>query len=113
MEESFGKREKEKRNSQGKEPRTFDENSQGGDLSTVKQTARERTQEPSKNQLKGGVFRRSERRRNVGKKEENDKKKHVKYRRRTWWTKCKERIASFLTVKRTEEEKEKKGRKSD
>ena len=42
VEESFGKREKEKRNSQGKEPRTFDENSQGGDLSTVKQTARER-----------------------------------------------------------------------
>ena len=55
----------EEGNSQGKDPRTFQENSQGGDLSTpktnsqLKHTARERTQEPSKNQLKGGDFRRS------------------------------------------------------
>ena len=32
---------------------TFDENSQGGDLSTQKQTARDRTKELSKNQWKG------------------------------------------------------------
>ena len=50
------KKEKEKRNSQGKDLRTCDENSQGVDLSTLKQTARDRTQEPSKNQWKGGEF---------------------------------------------------------
>ena len=37
----------------------------------------------------------------------------MKYRRRSWWKKCKERIASFLTAKRKKEEKETKGRKSD
>ena len=45
--------------------------------------------------------------------EKEDKKKNVKYIRRSWWNKCKERIASFLTAKRKEEETEKKGRKSD
>ena len=34
--------EKEKRNSQYKDPRTFDGSSQDGDLSTPKQTAREK-----------------------------------------------------------------------
>ena len=29
----------------------------------------------------------------------------MKYRRRSWWKKCKESIASFLTAKRNEEEK--------
>ena len=38
----------EKRNSQGKDPRTLNENSQGGVSSTLKLTARERTQEPLK-----------------------------------------------------------------
>ena len=42
---------------------SFDGNSQGGDLGTLKQIARERTQEPLKNQLKGGEFRKSERKR--------------------------------------------------
>ena len=50
-ERAFCKEEKEKRNSQGKDPRTFDGNSDGEDLSTLKQTASERTQEPFKNQL--------------------------------------------------------------
>ena len=36
VEGTFCKEEKEKRNSQGQDPRTFDENSQGGDLSTPK-----------------------------------------------------------------------------
>ena len=45
-------------------------------------------------------------------KKKKDKKKNVKYRR-SWWKKCKERIASFLTAKRKEEEVGKKGRKSD
>ena len=37
----------------------------------------------------------------------------MKCRRRSWWNRCKDRIASFLTAKRKEEEKEKKGRTSD
>ena len=37
----------------------------------------------------------------------------MKCRRRSWWNRCKERIASFLTAKRKEEEKEKEGRTSD
>ena len=40
---------------------SFDGNSHGGDLGSLKQIARERTQEPLKNQLKGGEFRYSER----------------------------------------------------
>ena len=89
-----------------------------GDLGTLKQLARERTQEPlKKKQLKGGEFRRSGRKRSGKRrrrKRKNDKKKKVKYRRRSWWKKCNERIASFLTAKRKEEEeKETKGRKSD
>ena len=62
--EPCAKKEKEKSNSQGKDPRTFDVNSQGGDLGTSqKQTARVRTQELSKNQSKGGESRRSGRKR--------------------------------------------------
>ena len=88
-----------------------------GDLSTIKQIARERTLEPLKNQLKGGEFRRSGRkisgRRRRRRRRKKEKKKKVKYRKRSWWKKCKERIARFLTAKRNEEEKETKGRKSD
>ena len=36
VEETLGKKNREKRNSQGKDPWTFDENSQGGDLGTLK-----------------------------------------------------------------------------
>ena len=58
-------------------PRTFDEHSQGGTLALLKQTARERTQEPSKNQWKGGSSEQAQERRNVGKrkKKKKDKKK--------------------------------------
>ena len=83
-----------------------------GDLSTLKQIARERTQEPLKNQLKGGEFRRSGRK-TSGRRRRTRIRKKVKYRKRSWWKKCKERIARFLTAKRNEEEKETKGRKSD
>ena len=75
-EKDFCKRKrKEKRNRQGKEPRTFDENNQVGDLSTLerssqgedsvplKQTARERIQETSEIQSKGGEFKKSRRKR--------------------------------------------------
>ena len=49
---SLCKDQKEKKNSQGKDPRTFEENRQGGVL--LIQTARERTQEPLQNQWEGG-----------------------------------------------------------
>ena len=101
---------KEMRNSQGEDPRTFEENRQGGYLGTPKQSARERTQVPSKNQLKGGWFRRSGRKRSGRKKRRNRiRRKRVKYSRRSWWNKGKGRIASFITGKRNEEET-KKGR---
>ena len=80
-----------------------------GTLVLLKQTARERTREPSENQWKGGVFRKSERKRSVRKKK---KKNEVKYRR-SWWKKCKERIVSLFTARRKEENKEKEGRKRD
>ena len=38
VEETFGKKENGRENSQGKDPRTFDEHSQGGDLSTPEAT---------------------------------------------------------------------------
>ena len=55
--EVSGRREKRRKNSQGKDPRTFEENSPGKDPRTfeeniehLKQTASERTREPLKNQ---------------------------------------------------------------
>ena len=37
----------------------------------------------------------------------------MKYRRRRWWKKCKERIVSLITVKRKEDEKENECRKNE
>ena len=81
-ESAFCKEEKEKRNSQGEDPRTCEENSQGGDFSTP-QTDSQR-KDPKK------------------------KKKKVKCRERTWWEKCKEKIVSLFTARMKEDEKEKK-----
>ena len=47
------------------------------------------------------------------KEEEKGKEEKVKYRRRSWWKTCKERIKGFMEAKRKEEEVEKKGRKSN
>ena len=47
------------------------------------------------------------------KKKKKVKKKKVKYRRRSLWKKCKERVERFLTADRKEEDVEKKARKSD
>ena len=52
-----------KENSQGKDPRTFDENSQGRDLAALEQTATVTALEPSKSQWKYGESRRSGRKR--------------------------------------------------
>ena len=103
--ERFCKAQEEKRNSQGKDPRTFDEKMQGGDLSAPKTTSQEEDQEPLKDLLKGGVFRRSGRK-SSGRKGRGQRRrcKKAEYRR-TWWKNAKKESQ--------EEEKEKKGRKSD
>ena len=78
----FVKKKKKRENSQGADPRTCEENSQGGDFSTPQTDSQGR--DPKK------------------------KKKKVKYRERTWWKKCKERIVSLFTARMKEDEKEKK-----
>ena len=48
--------------------------------------------------------------------EEEEKKEEGEVQKKEFrrgWNKCKDMIASFLTAKRKEEEKEKRGRKSD
>ena len=75
MTKTFVKKRKEKKNSQGKDPRTFRD-----------PVERWRVQEKQK--------KRSERR---GRKKKVKKKK-VKCRRKSLWTKCKERIASLFVA---------------
>ena len=77
-------KEKEKRNSQGKDPRTFDENSQGGDLSTPQTNSQGRDPRTFKEPV--------ERWRVQEKRKEEKwkiKKKKVKYRRNRWWKNAK------------------------
>ena len=108
------KKEKEKRNSQGKDPRTFDENSQGGDLRTPETNSQGEDPRTFKESVeRWRVQKKRKEKQWKKKKKRKEKKKKAKYRRRAWWKKCNERVASFLTVKRKEEEKEKKGRKCD
>ena len=77
------------------------------------QTATGRTREPLENHLKGGEFRKSERKRSGKKKQKKKKKNKVKYKRKSWWKKCKERIASLFTARMKEANKEKEGRKRE
>ena len=73
---AFCLKQKEKRNSQGKDPRTFQEHSQGGDLSTPQTNSQGEDPRTLKNQLKGGGFRRS------GRKRSGRKRKRKRKRRR-------------------------------
>ena len=82
--------EKEKRNSQCKDPRAFDGNSQGADLSTPK----------ANSQGKGP------------KGEKVKEKEKVKHRRSSLWNKATEKTVCFFAAMSKEGEKEKKGRKS-
>ena len=66
---------KQKRNSQGKDPRTFQEHSQGGDLSTPQTNSQGEDPRTLKNQLKGGLFRRSGRKRSGRKRKRKRKRK--------------------------------------
>ena len=56
VEVTFGKKEKEKRNNQGKDQGPLMKIAKVVKPVHLKQRAKERTQEPSKNQLKGGGF---------------------------------------------------------
>ena len=70
----------------------------------LKKTARERIREPSENQLKGGEFRESERKRSGRKIKKKKEKKKVKYRR-SWWKKRKERNVSLFTARKGKKRK--------
>ena len=78
---------REKRNSQGKDPRTFREPVASSEKSQRKRSGRKRRK------LK--------------------MKKQVKQRRRSWWKKCKGRIASLVTTRMNEEKKENERRKRE
>ena len=95
-----------KRNSQGEDPRTFDGNSQGGDLSTPKTHSQGEDPRTFTEPVERWRVQKKRKEKKWKKKKKKDKKKKVKYRRRSWWKKCKERIASFFTAKRKEEKKE-------
>ena len=101
----FFKKNKKKRNSHGKEPRTFDENGQGGDLSTL--ITNSQGEDPRT--LKESVQRwRVQKKRKEKKWKQKDKKMNVQYTRSSWWKKAKERIESFFRgeVERRRERKE-------
>ena len=68
---------KEKRNSHGKDPRTFDENSQGGDLSTP-EGPRRTFKEP----VERWRVLRKRKEKQWRKKKKKDKKKNVKYQKK-------------------------------
>ena len=99
-ESAFGIEQKEKRNSHGKDPRTkvgtlvpLKKNSQGEDPRTFKEPVeRCRVQEKQKEEKW------------KKKKKKQAKKKNVKYRKRSLWNKCKERIGRFLTAKERQKE---------
>ena len=104
VEETFGKKDREKRNSQGKDPWTFDENSQGGDFGTLKTNS----QGEDPRTFKEAVQRwrvQKKRKEKKWKKKKKNKKKKVKYRS-SWWKEAKERIASFFAAKLKKERKE-------
>ena len=75
----------------------------------LKQTARERTRKLFREPVEWWRVQKKAKGRDV---EEKEKKKKVKYRRRVWWRKCKERIVSLSTAKMKEEKKE-KGRQKE
>ena len=88
-------------NSQGEDPRTFEENIQGRDLSTLETNSQEKHPRTLKEPVERWPV------------QKKRKKKKWKCRRRSWWKKCKEGIVSLLTARMKEETKEKEGRKRD
>ena len=101
-----------KRNSQREDPRTLKEYSQGGDLSSLEANSQGKDprtfRDPVESEFKKSRRKRSGRR---GRKKKVKKKK-VMYRGKSVWKMCKERIANYFMAKR-KEDVEMKGRKSD
>ena len=92
---------KEMRNSQGKDPKTFEENSQGGGFRTLEANSQGEDPRTFKDPVeRWRVQEKQKEEKWKRKKKKKVKKKKVKYRRRSWWNKCKERIARFLTAER-------------
>ena len=88
--------EKENRHSQGKDPRTFDENSQGGDLRTLETNSQGRDPRTLKEPVERWRGQEKRKEKKWKKKRKKKKKKKLKHRRRSWLNKCKERIVTFL-----------------
>ena len=85
VEGTLGK--KEKKNTQGKDPRTFKESVE-----------------------RWRVLRKRKEKKWRQRKKKKDKKNKVKYRRSVWWKKAKERIAKLFAAKLKQGKKEKEGR---
>ena len=113
VEVTFGQKEK-KRNSQGKDPRTFDENSQGGETSTPEAESQGKDSRTFKEPVeRWRVLRKRKVNKRRKKKKIKDKKKNMKNRKNGWWKKAKESIAKCFAAKLKEGEKEKKGEKKE
>ena len=89
-------------------PRTCKENSQGRDPSTLEINSQgEVPTAPFKGRNHHAKRWRVQKKR----KEVRWKKKKVKHRKRRWWTKCEESIASLFTLRKREAAKEQENRK--
>ena len=93
----------QERNSQGKDPRTLAESSKGGNVSTHQKNS----QRKDTRTLEAPVKRwrvQKKRKKKKWKRKKRKKKKHVKHRRNLWWTQRKEQFANFLVSERKEED---------
>ena len=115
--EGSSRREKRSTDSQGKDPKTFQENSQGRDPSTLEINSKgedPRTFEENRSTFKDRGHQakrwRVQEKQKKGrwkkkKRKKMKKKKKAKHRKRRWWTKCKESFASLFTLRKKEDGK--------
>ena len=90
--EEIGER-KKGRNSQVRDPRTFEGNSQGKDPSTFEGRSHQVEKLPVQEKRKEEQWKKRKRKK---------KKKKLRFGKRKRWKKCKERVASFSSAKRKE-----------
>ena len=88
----------QERNSQGEDPRTLEESSEGGNVS-ARQTHSQK-KDPRTSEAPSGGFRKAERK--EPEKEEEGKGEKVEHRGSLWWTRRKEQFASLLVSERKE-----------
>ena len=112
MREPLIKKTTEKRNSPGKDPRTFDENNPGGDFGTLETHSHGEYPRTFKEPVqRWRVQKKRKEQKWKKKKKKKDKRKKVKYRRSSWWKKAAGRIASFFVTKL--KKKKRKQRKAE